>query len=80
MSGSRLPRLVLLEAIVLDPPNKYLLDYDGDPGNITTLNHTLWTRDLKPNVTVGYVMDLCGDLICAEYVDNEGYVDCGSSI
>lgn len=47
-----------------------LLRYSGDhPYNITTLNHTLWMADILPNVTISQVMDLGGDLICAEYIE-----------
>lgn len=49
-------------------PGPEFLDYDGDAGNVTTLNHTLWMVGLIANATVGDVMDLRGDLICAEYV------------
>lgn len=46
-----------------------LLPYANDePYNITTLNHTLWMGNIVPNVTISDVMDLGGDLICAEYV------------
>jgi tyrosinase len=49
-------------------PGPEFLDYDGDDGNITTLDHVLWMADLIPNATVADVMDLRGSLICAEYV------------
>jgi tyrosinase len=49
-------------------PTAAILDYNGDPGNVTTLNHTLWMVGLIPNATVGDVMDLGGEVICAEYI------------
>lgn len=45
-----------------------MTDYFGDGGNVTTLNHNLWMAGLIPNVTVGDVMDLGGEVICAEYL------------
>lgn len=52
-------------------PSAALLDYDGDPANVTTLNHVLWMVDIMPNVTVADVMDLRGDVICADYVEDD---------
>lgn len=46
-----------------------LLAYSGDPTNVTTLNHTLWMAGVLPNATIGDVMDLGGDTICAEYIE-----------
>lgn len=57
----------LLQNNFVFPDN--LLPYANDNGNITTLNHTLWMAGLVPNVTIADVMDLGGDLICAEYVE-----------
>ncbi|PYH92003.1 hypothetical protein BO71DRAFT_485806 [Aspergillus ellipticus CBS 707.79] len=37
--------------------------------DMTMLEHVLYTFDLTPNVTIAQVMDLGGDVICAEYVD-----------
>ncbi|KAL4899842.1 hypothetical protein BDW74DRAFT_183331 [Aspergillus multicolor] len=45
-----------------------LTDYNGDPGNETTLAHVLWMNDLVPNVTVADVMDIGGETVCAEYL------------
>lgn len=42
--------------------------YNGDSGNETTLNHTLWVAGLKPNATVADVMDITDDTVCAEYI------------
>lgn len=50
-------------------PTDSVLEYDGDPANVTTMNHVLWMIGLLPNVTVEDVMDLRGDVICAEYIE-----------
>lgn len=52
-------------------PSAAILDYDGDPANVTTLNHVLWMAGVAPNVTVADVMDIRGDTICAEYVEDD---------
>lgn len=49
-------------------PGTEYLDYDGDDGNVTTLNHVLWMVGIAENVTVAEVMDVRGDVVCAEYV------------
>lgn len=49
-------------------PGAEYLDYDGDDGNVTTLNHVLWMVGNAENVTVAEVMDVRGDVVCAEYV------------
>lgn len=68
MSGRNVPTAEILERGNLTYPTAAVLDYDGDPGNVTTLNHTLWMVDLIANATVGDVMDLGGPVSCAEYV------------
>lgn len=51
-------------------PQAAFTEYNGDPpGNVTTLNHTLWVAGLKPNVTIADVMDITDDTVCAEYVE-----------
>lgn len=52
----------------LPAPGPEFLDYSGDNGNVTTLNHVLWLAGLAPNVTLADVMDLSNNLNCAEYV------------
>ncbi|ROV90064.1 hypothetical protein VSDG_08365 [Cytospora chrysosperma] len=69
MSGRNVPTLSSLETNEWVPPTDSVLDYDGDPSNVTTMNHVLWMVDLLPNVTVADVMDLKGDLICADYIE-----------
>jgi tyrosinase len=68
MAGQNVPTETYLEQNSFSYPSAAILDYDGDPGNVTTLNHNLWMVGLIPNATVGDVMDLNGDLICAEYI------------
>lgn len=52
----------------LPAPGPEFLDYSGDNGNVTTLNHVLWLAGLAPNITIADVMDLSNNLNCAEYV------------
>lgn len=68
MSGRNVPTSSDLETNEWLFPSSSVLDYNGDPGNVTTMDHVLWVAGILPNVTVGDVMDLRGDVICAEYV------------
>jgi tyrosinase len=68
ISGPNVPSSETLELEGVDYPSAAILDYNGDPGNVTTLNHTLWMANLIANATVGDVMDLGGQVSCAEYV------------
>jgi tyrosinase len=52
-------------------PGAEFTEYDGDPGNVTTLDHILWMSDLAPNVTIADVMDVGGNVICGEYFYDE---------
>jgi tyrosinase len=49
-------------------PTAAILDYDGDDGNTTTLNHVLWMMDIYPNVTAADVMSPNSSTVCLEYV------------
>ncbi|KAH7000636.1 hypothetical protein EDB80DRAFT_753793 [Ilyonectria destructans] len=49
-------------------PGTEFTSYSGDPGNETTLDHVLWMAGVIPNATIGDVMDLHGEFICAKYV------------
>lgn len=49
-------------------PSAAVLDYDGDPSNVTTLSHVLSMVGLVPNATIAEVMDLHNDLNCATYI------------
>jgi tyrosinase len=42
---------------------------DGDPGNITTLNHVLNMYGNGPNRTIEEVMDIWNGVLCYEYVE-----------
>lgn len=48
-------------------PDPRFVDYFNDGGNITTLNHTLWSAGIAANATIADVMDARGDYVCAEY-------------
>lgn len=69
MTGRNVP---IVDYLLVDEdyvfPISVLLENNGDPGNVTTLNHNLWMAGLVPNATIAEVMDIRGDLICAEYV------------
>lgn len=69
MSGRNIPTTSYLDQNSFDYPSTSVTDYFNDGGNMTTLNHTLWMIGLIPNATIGDVMDLGGDVICAEYID-----------
>ncbi|KAK9784031.1 putative Tyrosinase copper-binding domain-containing protein [Seiridium cardinale] len=69
MSGRNIPTQTYLDQNSFDYPSTAVTDYFNDGGtNVTTLNHTLWMVGLIPNATIADVMDLGGDLICAEYI------------
>lgn len=44
------------------------LEYDGDPGNVTTLHHILNMGGVIPNRTIAEVMDIRNQLLCYDYV------------
>lgn len=67
MNGQNVPTPELLAMAGWSYPGPEIQDFNGDPGNETTLNHNLWMMGMIPNATVAEVMDLGGDLICAEY-------------
>jgi tyrosinase len=68
MGGQSIPDLAKLLAYGWLFPSASVMDYNGDAYNTTTLNHVLWMGNLGANATVGEVMNLNGDLVCAEYV------------
>lgn len=68
ISGRNVPTNETLAAGGLSYPTAAILDYDGDPANVTTLNHNLWMVALIANATAGDVMDLGSAVSCAEYV------------
>lgn len=69
MGGQNMPDQSVLDMAGLSAAGSELTDYNGDPGNVTTLNHVLFIQNLVPNVTISDIMDLGGETICAEYVD-----------
>lgn len=69
MGSQNMPDESVLDMADLSAAGSELTDYNGDPGNVTTLNHVLFILNLVPNVTISDIMDLGGDTICAEYVD-----------
>lgn len=68
MDGSNRPEAWFINGYHLGWPTDAWYDYDGDKGNVTTLNHTLSALDVYPNVTVGDVMDIGAGILCYEYV------------
>lgn len=68
MSGKSIPTLDELTSYGWLFPDASVMDYDGDEYNTTTLRHNLWMVGIAANVTIADVMDVEGDLICAEYV------------
>ncbi|KAI1865425.1 uncharacterized protein JN550_008473 [Neoarthrinium moseri] len=44
-------------------------EYFGDNGNWTTLNHRLYMAEIFPNITIGDVMNVNGDVVCSEYLN-----------
>lgn len=69
ISGSPVASDEFITQMGLGYPGPELLDYDGDDGNVTTMNHNLWTSGLLPNITIADVMELHSDFNCAEYVE-----------
>ncbi|KAL4757816.1 tyrosinase family protein [Aspergillus foveolatus] len=69
MGGPNVVPPDLMRLMGMPPVSAALLDYNGDHGGETTLAHVLWMNGLVPNVTVAEVMDIGGQVVCAEYVD-----------
>ncbi|KAI6350725.1 hypothetical protein MCOR25_010440 [Pyricularia grisea] len=60
---------ILVNAQPPSLPVSAFFPYFGDnSSNVTTLNHSLWSAGTLPNVTIGEVMDIKGDFVCAEYI------------
>ncbi|ETS73735.1 hypothetical protein PFICI_14681 [Pestalotiopsis fici W106-1] len=68
MGGRNVPEDSYIQQGNLPEPTAAWTDYFGDDGNVTTLNHVLYASEIRPNVTVGDVMDVGGSTICSEYV------------
>ncbi|PYI16002.1 Di-copper centre-containing protein, partial [Aspergillus violaceofuscus CBS 115571] len=71
MGGNNTAPQYILDQAGLSQPGADILNYDGDPGTTTTLNHTLWMNWITANTTIGAVMQLNGSVMCAEYVIDE---------
>ncbi|KAF3805959.1 Tyrosinase ustQ [Colletotrichum gloeosporioides] len=69
ISGQNTPDQSILDMASLSAPGSELTDYNGDNGNVTTLDHVLFIQNLVPNVTIADIMDIRGDVICAECVN-----------
>lgn len=50
------------------PPGPEFTQFSGDYGGETTLNHVLWMADMIGNASIGSVLDIHGETICADYV------------
>lgn len=70
MDGNNTSPQFLLNMSNLTQPGPDILDYNGDPGTITTLHHNLWMNSMAVNVTISDIMQVNGSVICAEYVDD----------
>lgn len=53
---------------ILPPPDKAFEDYFNDGGNVTTLNHTLWSAGIMENITIADVMNPLEGFVCADYL------------
>ncbi|KAI1859674.1 uncharacterized protein JN550_011869 [Neoarthrinium moseri] len=73
MGGRNIPRESYVGNIGLPLPGPEWTNHDGDDGSVTTLNHVLYMSDMYPNVTVADVMDVRGDVVCAEYFYNDSF-------
>ncbi|KAF3015571.1 hypothetical protein E8E14_007081 [Neopestalotiopsis sp. 37M] len=68
MGGSNVPTATFNAQNSWDAPGANFTDYSGDPANVTTLSHVLSMYEMIPNVTIADIMDIGGDVVCAEYV------------
>jgi tyrosinase len=68
MGGSNVPTATFNAQNSWDAPGANFTDYSGDPANVTTLTHVLSMYEMIPNVTIADIMDIGGDVVCAEYV------------
>ncbi len=49
-------------------PNTAITHYFNDGSNVTTLNYTLWSGGIFPNMTIRDVMDINSPFVCVEYL------------
>ncbi|CAK7204224.1 hypothetical protein SEUCBS139899_006978 [Sporothrix eucalyptigena] len=80
MAGNNTAPQAILDMAGLSQPGADIMDYNGDPGTITTLHHNLWMNFVTANVTVGDVMQLNGSVICAEYIIDPNAVIYNTSV
>jgi tyrosinase len=73
MGGRNMATASFLRMLGYGAPGPEWTNYSGDSGNTTTLDHVLYAANLYPNVTVGDVMDVGGDVICAEYFFSDSF-------
>lgn len=73
MGGRNVPTASYLASVALTKPGPEWTDYDGDDGNMTTLNHVLYYSEIHPNITVGEVMDVTNDLVCGEFFYSDSF-------
>lgn len=71
MGGRNYPTAGFLAMLNMDPPGPEWTDYYGDPANTTTLDHVLTQVSIVPNITVGDIMDVGDETICADYIFSE---------
>ncbi|OAA60345.1 amino acid transporter [Niveomyces insectorum RCEF 264] len=57
-----------IQPMLIPTTNPSLTDYFNDNGDQTTLNHTLFSFGLAPNVTIADIMDMREGFACSEFV------------
>lgn len=62
------PNVELANHTTQPRPASAFTAYNGDNGPTTTAAHVLWMAGIMGNVTISEVLDITGDIICAEYV------------
>lgn len=73
IGGRNVATASFLRSLGMKAPGPEWTDHHGEAGNITTLGHVLYAADLRPNVTVGDVMDVGGNVICGEYFYSDSF-------
>ncbi|ETS84409.1 hypothetical protein PFICI_02434 [Pestalotiopsis fici W106-1] len=72
MGGANIAFTIINDPDNVEYPSPEILSTLGDNGNWTTLEHNLWMMeigDFAPNITIADIMDVGGDVMCADYVD-----------
>ena len=65
--GGRMPSEEAMKLNNFTAISELTLKWDGDPSNVTTLNHILNMGGVVPNRTVSEVMDIRNQLLCYQY-------------